>query len=166
MQSNDKKGKVSIKVRLLALTLIPLILVGLVTTVIAGVMIRSGMEDEVLEGLASTAKFYRDIKISEGADYAESELEDKLDDILEAFRIQLKPDEIIVEKRIAMIAVVGRRMKHNVGVSARICKALADSGINIRMLNQGTNEINVIVGVEADDFEQAIRVIYNEFVGA
>ena len=97
---------------------------------------------------------------------ATSELEDKLDDILEAFRIQLKPDEIIVEKRIAMIAVVGRRMKHNVGVSARICKALADSGINIRMLNQGTNEINVIVGVEADDFEQAIRVIYNEFVGA
>ena len=97
---------------------------------------------------------------------ATSELEDKLDDILEAFRIQLKPDEIIVEKRIAMIAVVGRRMKHNVGVSARMCKALADSGINIRMLNQGTNEINVIVGVEADDFEQAIRVIYNEFVGA
>ncbi len=78
MQSNDKKGKVSIKVRLLALTLIPLILVGLVTTVIAGVMIRAGMEDEVLEGLASTAKFYRDIKFSEGANYAESELEDKL----------------------------------------------------------------------------------------
>ena len=95
---------------------------------------------------------------------ATSELEDKLDDILEAFRIQLKPDEITVEKGIAMIAVVGRRMKNNVGVSARICKALAESGINIRMLNQGTGEINVIVGVEGADFEQAIRVIYEEFV--
>ena len=95
---------------------------------------------------------------------ATSELEDKLDDILEAFRIQLKPDEITVEKGIAMIAVVGRRMKNNVGVSARICKALAESGINIRMLNQGTGEINVIVGVEGADFEQAIRVIYKEFV--
>ena len=95
---------------------------------------------------------------------ATSELEDKLEDILEAFRIQLKPDEITVEKGIAMIAVVGRRMKNNVGVSARICKALAESGINIRMLNQGTGEINVIVGVEGADFEQAIRVIYEEFV--
>ena len=95
---------------------------------------------------------------------ATSELEDKLEDILEAFRIQLKPDEITVEKGIAMIAVVGRRMKNNVGVSARICKALAESGINIRMLNQGTGEINVIVGVEGADFEQAIRVIYKEFV--
>ena len=97
---------------------------------------------------------------------ATSELEDKLDDILEAFRIQLKPDEITVEKKIGMIAVVGRRMRNSIGVSARICKALADNGINIRMLNQGTNEINVIVGVEAADFEKAIRVIYEEFVPA
>ena len=65
-----------------------------------------------------------------------------------------------------MIAVVGRRMRNSIGVSARICKALADNGINIRMLNQGTNEINVIVGVEAADFEKAIRVIYEEFVPA
>ncbi len=92
------------------------------------------------------------------------ELEDKLDDVLDAFRQQLKPDEIIVEDKIALIAVVGRRMHRSIGVSARICTALADNGINIKMLNQGTNEINVIVGVEACDFEEAVRVLYAEFV--
>ena len=97
---------------------------------------------------------------------AGSELEDKLEDILEAFRVQLKPDDITVEEGIALIAVVGRRMNRSVGVSARICAALAAEGINIRMLNQGTGEINVIVGVEAPDFEKAVRAIYNEFVPA
>ena len=94
----------------------------------------------------------------------DKEFEDKLDDILEAFKVQLKPDDINVEDGIAMIAVVGRRMFRSVGTSARICGALASNGVNIRMLNQGTGEINVIVGVEAADFEKAIRAIYAEFV--
>ena len=93
-----------------------------------------------------------------------SELEDKLDDILAEFRHQLKPDDITVEDNIALIATVGLRMHRTLGVAARICTALADSGVNIRMLNQGTNEINVIVGVESQDFEKATRVIYNEFI--
>ena len=93
------------------------------------------------------------------------ELEDKKEDVLEAFRRQLRPDDISVEDNIALIAVVGRRMNRTIGVSARICTALAYNGINIRMLNQGTNEINVIVGVDAEDFEKAVRVIYNEFIG-
>ena len=93
-----------------------------------------------------------------------SELEDKLDDILAEFRHQLKPDDITVEDNIALIAVVGLRMHRSLGVAARLCSALADSGINIRMLNQGTNEINVIVGVEDEDFEKSTRVIYNEFI--
>ena len=73
---------------------------------------------------------------------ASAELEDKLDDILEAFKVQLKPDDINVEDGIAMIAVVGRRMFRSVGTSARICGALASNGVNIRMLNQGTGEIS------------------------
>lgn len=56
------------------------------------------------------------------------------------------------------------RRSRAVGVSAKICAALASEGINIRMLNQGTGEINVIVGVEAPDFEKAVRAIYNAFV--
>ncbi len=95
---------------------------------------------------------------------AGSELEDKLEDILEAFRVQLKPDDISVEEGVSMIAIVGRRMFRSVGTSARICGALASNGVNIRMLNQGTGEINVIVGVEDADFEKAIRAIYKEFV--
>ena len=93
-----------------------------------------------------------------------SELEDKLDDILAEFRHQLKPDDITVEDNIALIAVVGLRMHRSLGVAARICSALAGAGINIRMLNQGTNEINVIVGVEDEDFEKSTRVIYNDFI--
>ena len=97
---------------------------------------------------------------------ASSELEDKLDDILESFKVQLKPDDINVEEGIAMIAIVGQKMFRSVGTSARICGALASNGVNIRMLNQGTGEINVIVGVEGADFEKAIRAIYAEFVTA
>ena len=79
-------------------------------------------------------------------------------------RQPLKPDEITAEDKIALIAVVGRRMHKSIGVSARICNALASNGVNIKMLNQGTNEINVIIGVEAGDFEEAVRVLYAEFV--
>ena len=56
------------------------------------------------------------------------------------------------------------RRSRAVGVSAKICAALADEGINIRMLNQGTSEINIIVGVEAKDFEKAVNIIYSEFM--
>ena len=96
---------------------------------------------------------------------ATSELEDKLEDIIEALNMQLRPDEISVENRIGLIAVVGRKMRRSVGAAAKICSVLAQNGINIRMLNQGTNEINVIVGVDADDFARATQVIYEGFVG-
>ena len=94
-----------------------------------------------------------------------SELEDKLGDIIDELKLRLRPDDITVEDNIALIAVVGSKMSRTPGVSARICSALAGNGINIRMLNQGTNEINIIIGVERPDFEKAIRVIYSEFVG-
>ena len=96
---------------------------------------------------------------------ATSELKDKLDDIIDALNMQLRPDEISIENRIGLIAVVGRKMRRSVGAAAKICSVLAQNGINIRMLNQGTNEINVIVGVDADDFERATQVIYEGFVG-
>jgi aspartate kinase len=91
-------------------------------------------------------------------------LEDKLDDVLAELKLRLKPDEISVEDNIALIAVVGRKMSRTPGVAARICSALAKNGINIRMLNQGTSEINIIVGVEAGDFEKAVNIIYSEFM--
>ena len=92
------------------------------------------------------------------------ELEDKLDDVIASLEQALRPDEITVTEDIALIAVVGLGLARTVGVAAKITAALADNNINIRMLNQGTNEINVIVGVEAADFERAIRAIYDAFV--
>lgn len=93
-----------------------------------------------------------------------AEIEDQLDEVLGAFHQRLHPDEISVVKDIALIAVVGIGLSRTVGVSAKITTALAEAGINIRMLNQGTSEINVIIGVEAKDFKPAIRAIYGAFV--
>jgi aspartate kinase len=91
-------------------------------------------------------------------------LEDKLDEVLDAFRSRLDPDEITVVTDIALIAVVGLGLNRTVGVASKITTALANENINIRMLNQGASEINVIVGVESRDFRNAIRAIYNAFV--
>lgn len=88
-------------------------------------------------------------------------LEDNLEEVLKEFEQRLHPDEINVIPDIAMIAVVGMGLVRNIGVAARITKALSDAKINIRMLNQGTSEINVIVGVESKDFKKATKAIYN-----
>lgn len=95
---------------------------------------------------------------------AKSELKDKLDNILDEIEDQLKPDSLVVYEDMALIATVGKGMIQRKGVSAKIFKALGDNDINIRMINQGSSEINIIVGVENADFEKATRAIYNEFV--
>ena len=64
----------------------------------------------------------------------------------------------------ALIATVGHGMSFRPGVSARLFTALADAGVNIRMIDQGSSEMNIIVGVENKDFETAIRAIYQSFV--
>ena len=91
------------------------------------------------------------------------QLDGKLDDVLEALDRQMKPDDMSVHEDISLIAVVGLGMSRRPGTSAKICTALADEGINIRMLNQGSSEINIIIGVDTADFENAIRAIYNAF---
>ena len=70
-----------------------------------------------------------------------------------------------VFKGLALIATVGRGMISNVGVAAKLFTALAKANINIRMIDQGSSEINIIVGVDEKDFETAIRAIYNAFCG-
>ena len=91
-------------------------------------------------------------------------IEDQLDEVIEAFERQLHPDDISVVEDIALIAVVGLGLSKTVGVASQITTALSDAGINIRMLNQGFSEINVILGVDAKDFRPAIRAIYDAFV--
>ena len=76
------------------------------------------------------------------------------------------PDSIETEDGIALIAVVGRGMCRTRGVAARIFAALAHAHINVRMIDQGSSELNVIVAVKETDFEQAIRCIYEMFVNS
>jgi aspartate kinase len=75
----------------------------------------------------------------------------------------VEPDRIEVAHDIAMIAIVGQGMVHRIGVAARAFTALADSGINIRLINQGSSELNIIVGVAATDYPEAIRTLYQAF---
>ena len=72
-------------------------------------------------------------------------------------------DSIDVESGIALIAVAGHGMKNMRGTAAKIFTALADANINIRMIDQGSSELNIIIGVNNDDFEESIRTIYGAF---
>lgn len=91
-------------------------------------------------------------------------LGDRLDEVLDAFRQRLQPDSIDVFEDMALIATVGHRMSYRPGVSATLFNALGEAGVNIRMIDQGSSEMNIIVGVENKDFQKAIRAIYEAFV--
>ena len=77
---------------------------------------------------------------------------------------EVQPNKITVTEHIAVVAAVGRKMAYRPGVSGKIFAKLGENGVNIRMITQGPEELNIIVGVEERDFEQAIRVLYNSFV--
>ena len=77
---------------------------------------------------------------------------------------EVQPDTIKVTEHIAVVAAVGRKMAYRLGVSGKIFSKLGEHGVNIRMITQGPEELNIIVGVEEKDFEQAIRVLYDSFV--
>lgn len=91
------------------------------------------------------------------------ELNSKLDKIIEELRIYCNPDSIITYPNMALIAVVGRGMIRTKGISAKVFTALYNDGINIRMITQGSSELNIIIGVENIDFDKAIAAIYNTF---
>ncbi|MBR4276851.1 MAG: aspartate kinase [Lachnospiraceae bacterium] len=84
--------------------------------------------------------------------------------VVSAIQRMAKPDTIDIESDLALIAVVGRGMKSMRGTAARIFSALAHAHINIKMIDQGSSEMNIIIGVANEDFEDAIRAIYNIFV--
>ncbi|MDO4176917.1 MAG: aspartate kinase [Bacillota bacterium] len=88
----------------------------------------------------------------------------KLDEIVEEMQSQLKPDTLEVVEDISLIATVGAGMAARKGTSATLFTALAGAGVNVCMIDQGSSEMNIIVGVEEKDFETAIKAIYNAFV--
>lgn len=90
-------------------------------------------------------------------------------DILQTLLVEMKeavqPDKIYAHEDIALIATVGHGMAQNVGTSARLFKALSDAHINVNMIDQGSSELNIIVGVEGADYANCIHAIYHEFFG-
>lgn len=92
-----------------------------------------------------------------------SEVGSKLDKLIEEIRIYCNPDNIFCYTDMALIAVVGRGMIKTRGISAKVFTALAQGEVNIRMITQGSSELNIIIGIKNDDLERAIESIYKAF---
>ena len=92
------------------------------------------------------------------------EFEEKEQQVLSAIHKTVKPDHIELESDLALIAVVGRGMRATRGTAGRIFSALAHAHINVKMIDQGSSELNIIIGVRHDDFKNAIRALYEIFV--
>ncbi len=84
--------------------------------------------------------------------------------VISAIHRLAEPDSIEIEAGLALIAVVGRGMKSASGTAGKLFSALADAGINIKMIDQGSSELNIIIGVKNSDFETAIKAIYATFI--
>ena len=96
----------------------------------------------------------------------QSEFMEKEQKVLAGIHKLAQPDTIEMESDLALIAVVGRGMKATRGTAGRIFSALAHVNVNVKMIDQGSSELNIIIGVKNEDFETAIKAIYNIFVVA
>ena len=94
----------------------------------------------------------------------QEEFAPKEQEILAGIHRNCHPDVIDIETDLALIAVVGRAMKSNRGTAGRIFSALAHARINVKMIDQGSSELNIIIGVSESDFDKAIQAIYSIFV--
>ncbi len=93
-------------------------------------------------------------------------LEGKEEQLLSELRKAVEPDHLEIEPDIALLAVVGRGMRKTRGTAARIFASLAHGRINVKMIDQGSSELNVIIGVNENDLHQAIRCIYDAFISS
>lgn len=87
-----------------------------------------------------------------------------LTDLVNEIRENVNPDYVHVMENISLIATVGHGMARRLGTAATLFKALADAGINIKMIDQGSSELNIIIGVNNTDYEKCIRSIYKAFI--
>ena len=94
----------------------------------------------------------------------QDEFQEKEQAVIAGIHRAVHPDSVDLEPDLALVAVVGRGMKSVRGTAARIFAALAHAKINVKMIDQGSSELNVIVGVKNEDFEPAVRAIYDIFV--
>lgn len=94
---------------------------------------------------------------------SDSQLKNKKEIVIEEIKRACNPDSVEVHPNLAMIATVGRGMAKQRGTAAKIFTALSNAEINIRMIDQGSSEMNILVGIENDNFEKGISAIYNAF---
>ena len=87
-----------------------------------------------------------------------------LNQLLGELEREIRPDSIQVVEHLAVLAAVGRRMAFTPGISGKIFGALGAAGINVRMIMQGLAELNMLIGVENKDFDNAVRVLYDTFM--
>jgi len=91
-------------------------------------------------------------------------IDGKRDEVIEEIKRKLDPGSLDIFDDMSLIATVGAGMSKRLGVSATLFTALAEAGVNVRMIDQGSSEMNIIVGVETKDFNRAIQAIYDAFV--
>ena len=94
----------------------------------------------------------------------QDEFEEKEQQVIAGIHRLVQPDFVEMESDLALIAVVGRGMKSTRGTAGRIFSALAHANVNVKMIDQGSSELNIIIGVENRDFENAVKAIYDIFV--
>ncbi len=94
---------------------------------------------------------------------ADTAIDGKQDTIKAELCKVVNPDHIAIEDGYALVAVVGRGMVSTKGTASRIFSALSDNGVNIKMIDQGSSELNIIIGVKNEDFEKAMNAIYSAF---
>ena len=94
----------------------------------------------------------------------DTDLEDGLEtEVVEKIRGKVNPDYMRVIKDVSLLTVVGHGMSNQTGTAAKAFTALANAGVNIRMIDQGSSELNIIIGINTADFEKAIEAIYHAF---
>ena len=96
----------------------------------------------------------------------QSEFEEKEQKVLAGIHHAVHPDSIDLESDLALVAVVGRGMRATRGTAGRIFSALAHANVNVKMIDQGSSELNIVIGVRNHDFENAIKAVYDIFVTA
>ncbi len=92
---------------------------------------------------------------------ASTHIENRMHELISALNAAVAPDTINIANEISLIAIVGRKLQSNIGIAGKIFTALGENDINIRMIEQGADEINIIIGVDDINFKKTIRVLYN-----
>jgi len=94
---------------------------------------------------------------------ADAKLKGHLDEVLAEIRRDCSPKTVEVQSNMALVATVGIGMVRSIGTAAKLFTALHEAKVNVRMIDQGSSEMNIIVGVESDDLPNAVRAIYKAF---